>query len=252
MIGLLLSKIPFKACLAGNTGFLFLAFALIFPAMLSAAEIENPGMVNVKMADFIEHEHLIGSYPVTFLATAEHLRIDDTANKQDFILFDRKARVIYSVSSEDQQIIKIRHRPVTRQPPITLSVETRQLQDAAQAPAIAGNKPLHFQTFVNGELCYDWFAVSGLMPDLVAAMKAMKQVLAGQQAEVMQFLPADMHEACDLAENTFYPALYLDKGFPVIEQGSNGYSRRLTSFKETSVPAELFQLPQSYRIVEIN
>lgn len=102
-------------------------------------------------------------------------------------------------------------------------------------------------------------SVPGLMPDVVTAIGEFNQVLAGQQADTLRFIPADLHEACDLVRHTFYPKKHLENGFPLVFQVMDEtgqlenvkYSRILTDFKQQKVSSGLFVLPE-YSIVPIN
>jgi len=235
-----------------NTVFFLLLFT--FSALVIAGE-ENAATI----IKFSEYEDGVGHYPVRMTITENFLRIDDTSEGKDFVLFQRKENVIYSVNSEDQQIIKIKLKPVTIKSPMELKLHSRKMATDEKAPLISGRQTEHYQFFVNDKRCYDLVTAPGLMSDAVIALKKFKQVLAGQQAETLRFLPADVHEACDLVKHTFYPQLYLEKGFPVMEQSmvQNGetktikYSRTLVDFMKKKIVAEIFVLPD-YEIVEIN
>lgn len=221
--------------------------------------------VQATIIHFSEFEQGSGVYPVSMTISTDFLRIDDTVEGKDFILFDRNSKEIFSVNSEEQQIIKIRQTPVTIKSPMELKLHEIELDMDDNAPLIAGKKARHFQFFVNDKLCYDLISVPNLLPDAVAALKDFKQVLAGQQSETLRAVPGDLHEACDLARHIFYPQRHLEKGFPIIEKESGHgqamiapdsqaeikYSRALTNFKEEAVSTERFVLPE-YRIVPIN
>jgi hypothetical protein len=228
---------------------------------LSFASEENPGSykpeekkIQAMMVHFSEFERGIGHLPITMMLTPEFLRIDDSIDNEKpgkgFILFNRKQKIIYSVDSEEQQIIKIKLLPVTIVSPVELKLRTVKIKTDKKAPLIAGKKMDHYQFFVNNKLCYDLFTVPELMPDVVSALKDYKQVLAGQQAATLPYMPADVYEACDLVKHTFYPKLYLEKGFPVLEQETN-YSRTLINFFTQDVLTDYFVLPD-FPIIEIN
>ncbi len=222
---------------------------LLLAVFANASEKLQP--LNATIIHFTEQEAGTGSYPVTMTVTEKYLRIDDTTAGKDFILFSRKDNIIYSVSSEYQQIVTIKHLPLNGTSPIELKVELMQLPVDKAAPMIAGKSSEHFQLMVNNKLCRDIVAVPGLLPDTVKALKEFKQVLAGQHASTLVYLPADVHEDCDLAKNTFYPTLSLDKGFPVLERDVDGYSRALVNFFQQDVAAKLFELPANYEILHL-
>ena len=147
--------------------------------------------------------------------------------------------------------------------PIELKLRSVKLPMDENAPLINGKKAENHQLFVNDKLCYNMISVPGLMPNTVNALKEFNQVLAGQQADTLRFIPADLHEACDLARHTYHPQSHLENGFPIffqeVSQTNNEdnslekikYSRSLVNFKQQDVSAQLFVLPE-YSIVPIN
>lgn len=239
----------------------FLILIFLVPLWCSADVIKNEHTARV--IHFSEFEQGSGQYPITMTITTDFLRIDDTKEGKDFVLFNRKEKAIYSVNSEEQQIIKIKLMPVSIPSPIELKIREEKLDMDDKAPLIAGKKAQHHQFYVNDKLCYDMISVPGLMPDSVEALKEFKQVLAGQQSETLRYIPGDLQEGCDLVRHTFYPQLYLDKGFPILEKAilsgnessgeTNGlqYSRALVNFLEQEVSLEHFSLPE-YQIITIN
>ena len=227
------------------------------------AEVKNQS-VQATVIHFSEYEQGSGQYPVTMSITPEFLRIDDTKEGKDFVLLDRKADKIFSVNSEDQQIIQIKLTPVTIPSPVELNIREETMKMDENAPLIAGKKASHHQFYVNEKLCYEVIAVPGLMPDSVAAMKKFKNILAGQQSETLRHIPGDLQEPCDLVKHTFHPELYLSKGFPVIEKEFGQimleqknkenvrFSRAMINFKEEAVDLKRFILPEDYQLIPIN
>lgn len=252
-------KIYQQLTFKGQTIRLFLSVFLLIPQLALGDEPQED--IQATIIHFSEYEQSSGVYPVSMSITPDFLRIDDTEEGKDFVLFDRQKNMIYSVSSENQQIIQIKQTPVTIKSPIELQLNEIELKMDNDAPLIAGKKARHYQFFVNDKLCYELISVPDLMTDVVAALKMFKQVLAGQQSETLRSIPGDLQESCDLVRHIFYPQLYLEKGFPIIEkelgqvmnaQGSQiNYSRTLINFKEEKVPAERFTLPD-YEVIPIN
>lgn len=218
----------------------------------------NDKTLSAAVIQFSEFEKGAGIYPLTMIVTKNYLRIDDTQEGNDFILFNRNERAIYSVNSEEQQIIKIGYAPVDMKSPIELSLQTKELVVDKDAPLVAGQQTKHYQIYVNDLLCYEQVVVPNLLPDIVSALKQFKQVLAGQQAETLRYTPADLHEPCDLARNTFYSDTYFEKGFSIIEkdfQTSSKHhviyrSRSLIKYSNEQVASNLFNLPK-YNIITL-
>lgn len=225
-----------------------------------------PTDVSATIVQFSEFEQGVGKSSVTMTITDNYLRIDDksqSANTDDedmgFILYNRREKVIYSVSSEEQQIIKISLVPVSIPSPMALKLHSEEIKMTGKPPMVDGKIPRNYHLLVNDKLCFNMVSVAGLMPDVVKVMGAFNQVLAGQQAETLRYIPADLQEGCDLARHTFHPQNHLKNGFPMIMQtiDESGKlenvkrSRSLLNFKQKKVSATLFNLPD-YAVVPIN
>jgi len=225
---------------------------------------------------FVDHERGLGDIITTMTINQHYMRIDDNINQKadqqegqqeqnktglnkDFVLYDRVKKTIYSVSSEEQHIVKVKQQAITIKPSIALTFKVKALPEDRKAPLINEKKSQNFQIMVNNKLCAQLVSVPGLMPDVVLAMQQFSRTLAGQQAQTLSYIPGDLHEACDLARHTFYPDGHLQKGFPVIvpEIGKSGVvtdvlrSRILINFKTIEVTADHFKLPD-YPVVNIN
>ena len=248
---------------------LSLSLSLSSNSVTATSNTTNQAKSEATIIRFIDEENGVGKVSLTMTINQDFLRIDDNiasddpaksineANiKKSFVLLDRKKHIIYSMSSDEQQIIKIQQQAVTIKSPIDLSVKVKVLPVDPSAPKIDGKSAQQYQIHVNKKLCTNLIAVDGLLPDAVQALKLFNQVLAGQQAQTLGYIPADLYEACDLARHTFYPQTHLSKGFPIMLQtlGENGQiknSRILVDFKKDKVSPALFVLP-NYDMVPIN
>jgi hypothetical protein len=248
-----------------------MSYLLLFLFILmSANTAAKNNVINATIVQFLEQEQGTAPHSVRMTITDQFLRIDEDGITGDegFILYDRQQKIIYSVSSEEQQIIKIRGLPVMVTSPIKLELQLKQQMIEDDAPLIAGQQANHYQLMVNNEPCYHLVSVPNLMPDVVLALSQFNQVLAGQQAATLAYIPMDLHDACDLTIHTFYPQETFKTGFPILFQwidnkGINHnnqdalaattikYSRSLIHFKQQQVSSELFVLPK-YPIVLIN
>lgn len=200
------------------------------------------------LIEFVEREANVEPYRTRVIVTREFMRFDDGEGSEDFVLFDRGKRLIYSVNAEEQSvmIVEPQNRPV--EPPIPLRVEARNLGPMKDAPAINGVIPVHHQVVVNGEVCYDTVSVAGLMEDVVAALREFRLVLASDAMLTVNTIPADVRDPCSLAMTTFAPNRELAFGFPIQEWGRNGYARSLLDYREDYRPdPALFVIPADYR-----
>lgn len=186
------------------------------------------------------------AYPVRMLVNDRFLRIEDGDMRDGFILFDRAAKTVYSVSHVDKTTLVLRSQPIKLDVPKTFVHKVEQA--AEKLPDVGGKTVTHRRLLTNGELCFEVYAADGLLPEALAALREYHRTLAGEQAVMQTSVPAGFQSACDLAEFVFLPARHLEFGFPVRQISRAGVTRQLLDFK-VGVPVEkgLFDLPADYK-----
>lgn len=195
----------------------------------------------------------VDASPARYLITPEYLRLDDGKDTGDYVLYDRKARVIYNVVHGDRTISEIHWRAVKQPPPQRLQLDERELSLGADAPRVGGREVERRQLYAGERLCLDALIVPGLMPDAVAAMAALQQVLAGEHGAMIPHVPADVQDACDLAINVYAPGWPLRFGLLIEQQEYNGRGWSLKDFRaDVETASTLFTLPPDYRRFNIS
>jgi hypothetical protein len=186
------------------------------------------------------------AYPVRMLVSGKFLRIEDGDGQDGYVLFDRAARVVYSVNRADKTTLVVRARPVKLSPPAKF--EQAVERDPKEFPAVDGKPVVHYRLLTNRERCFDVYAAEGLLPEAVTALREYQQALAGEQAVIQGRTPASMQSVCDLADLIFLPGRNLDQGFPVRQVNHAGVTRQLVDFKR-DIPAKagMFELPGDYK-----
>ncbi len=201
---------------------------------------------------FVEQEAGVEPYTTRMIITDNFLRIDDGAGSKDFILFDRKAKKISSVSHGDRRIFEIKNHPVTMPTPTDLSWE-HQPMEANDAPEINHIKPTGHSFNANQQTCLQTMSAKGLLEKARLALMEYQTVLAGEHALNLGKTPKDQQLDCDIALNILHPTDSLQYGFPLIEWDSSGHRRQLQSFTENITPdSTLFQLPEGFETFSIN
>ena len=196
---------------------------------------------------FQEQERGVDPYLSRIIVTPDYLRMDDGSEEGDFILYDRKTRMIQSVAHDDANVLQIPFHEVSIQPPFLLNMEARLVEDES-APLIGGNKPVQYIVMVNNERCYDVMLVPGLLEDGARAMAEYLEALAGEQARNLFKTPAEYLSACILSNNIFHAGDYLEKGFPIQERSMAGYERQLLDYQvNQELDEALFSIPEDYR-----
>lgn len=237
-----------------QTTFRVVLLSLLPLAAFSAAwaDAESAAQTRADLAMFLEEEPGIEAYPTRMLVTEDFLRMDDGVDGGDFILFDRKARTISSVSHANQSILRIYPHAVTIESPIELEHEEVSRTDP-NAPTIGGRAPVHLQFTTNDETCVQVMAVPGLLENVRAALIEYRETLAGEQSLNLYKTPADLQTPCMLSDLIFAPSRHLQGGFPVQQWDPSGYSRALVDYREDAVvDSALFEIPLEYSVQSVN
>jgi hypothetical protein len=217
-----------------------IAVALLsIPACVSAVE----GSLLI----YQQQELGIEPYNARIMVTKDFLRMDDGADEGDYLLFDRKQRLISSVTHDDATVFEISPRQVKQRPPMKLRRRSREIK-MENPPLVGEQKPHHHLLTVNDKACYNVIAVKGLLKDVRQVLVDFRQTLSGEHAKLLPRLPADQQDPCDLARNIFHPGWQLEFGLPIQEWDEQGRGQTLVDYKEnTHLNNKLFTLPQGYR-----
>lgn len=187
-------------------------------------------------------------YTSRIMVTPAYLRMDDGSDDSGYLLFDRQSKVIYSVSHGDRTVLEVHPQPVTAAPPLRLQRAREEVTTPEPLPLVAGRQPHQYRLTVNGAVCYNLITVAGVMDDAVAALRAYRLTLAGENARVLPQVPAEMQDPCDLALNTFAPQWQLEFGLPIREWWTDGRSQQLLDFTDDyPMDAGLLRLPPDYQ-----
>ena len=195
---------------------------------------------------YVEEEPGIEPYVNRVLITPDFLRMDDGDDQADFTLFDRREKVIYSVSHDDRTALVLREQTFDIKSPVKLKLDEQQV-DMADAPLIEGQIPLHYRLLVNDQLCRDTIVVPDLHTEAIQAMREFRQVLASVHKVNVPKTPDDMQDPCFLADDVFWHNRSLKYGFPIKEWTPTGFSRSLLDYKYNVPTGEgVFRIPAGY------
>lgn len=188
------------------------------------------------------------SFTTRLFVSRDYLHMSDSFSPADFVLFNRSEKKIYSVTQDDKSIFVINNKPHNITPPIKIAYEGKS-QPSSAIPKIDGRQATHYRFFVNNKHCYDSVVLGEeFLPDVLAAMREFRQVLANEHASTVNRMPVDTLDACDLAVNIFHATQHMENGLPIREWDRRGYQRFLKDYRESvSVPEEIFVLPKDFR-----
>jgi hypothetical protein len=234
----------------------YLRPAVVLLVMLAAAVSlvsanEQDGLMDASVLWYEEQEPGTDVYPVRILVTNGHVRIDDGIDDSDFVLLDRRTRVVYSVSHEEQTTMEMAHHPVKLDIPDSIRFAA-EVQASADAPAIGGKQPQHVKLTANGTTCYEAMIVPGLLDGAAAALAEYARTLGDRQLNNLQDVPAEIQTPCFLLRYAYAPDRHYLQGLPVQEWDDAGYRRALVNFSEDGkVSRSLFVVPASYPVFQI-
>ena len=186
-----------------------------------------------------------GSQNMRYLINNQFLRIDNGDDKADFVLFDVNKKIIYSVNHNDQTILKIENNKWS-QPEFGFKVTTHQSAMNA-APKIQDKTVYSYNVNAGDKSCTEVFLIKDTFTDEMKIMYEYQQVLSGQQVATLNNTPKDMHTPCFLVDQVYHAGDYFKLGLPVKISYSRDYIKFLSSFKNISADAVLFELPKSYK-----
>lgn len=176
-----------------------------------------------------------------------YMHMSDNRSPSDYMLFNRKEKTIYNVTSEDKTILVIKDKPVNVESPLELDYQGES-QPSSAIPNIDGRSATHYKFMANGKHCYDAVVMpKDFMPDVLAALRDFREVLAGEHATTVDRTPKELLDACDLSVNIFHATQHMDNGLPIREWDRHGYQRFLKDYRENLEPAEgTFNLPKDF------
>jgi len=220
-------------------------------ATSGAAPIPEPEPETASHAlviDFVERDPYVEPYATRVIVTPRYLRFDDGEGSPDFMLYDRKRKLVYSVTKEDHSVMVLRPSHREAAPPMELNMVHRAMGEMPGVPAINGIKPRHYQFLVNGKLCYEYVVIPGLLKDAVAALREFNAVIASDSRHTVSIIPADVRDPCAVAMATAGVDYNLLHGFPIQGWSPSGKARSLMGYNENvAVKPEWFTLPAGYR-----
>jgi len=218
-----------------------LAVSLVVLAPLTAA-----GEVPATVVWYQEQEAGIAPYPVRYIVTADYLRSDDGIDEGDFLLFDRRTRMIATVVRSSRTVLTIDGAGEPPAKPQSLGFEVRRHSDD-KAPRIAGVAPLELELVAGDEVCRTALVAPGFLEPVRAAMQEFSQALAVQQQRTLSHTPAALQTPCFLSRYLYASDFHLAQGMPLADWDSAGKRRELARFEsDVGVDEKLFEVPKDY------
>ena len=229
--------------------------AILFP-ILYATLLPGSGQAGAPQSalpdgiilSYEEAEAGVEAYPVRILVVPGYLRMDDGHDHDDFMLFDRNNRTIFSINHEDRDILVIEHSaPGQGQavlPDINLGIDKTVDRNA---PLISGKAPEIYRFTADGDVCLEAVVVPDLLQPAVQALSEYGRLLAEHQLTTLDNTPVEFRTPCYLSRYVYAPVRHLEKGLPIQEWDNKGYRRTLTGYRDNvQIDLKLFELPSGY------
>lgn len=195
---------------------------------------------------YLEEQQFVDSFNTRMIINDDFIRFDDGEGSLDFALYDRKNKRAYNVVSDTKSVLVIHSKETMIEPPFELHLSQLKTELPDGVPSIEGVKPAHYQYSVNDVLCVEVISVAGIMPNAVNALREFYVTLASDSSTTVNQMPADLHEPCSLALNTFHAEIPFQNGL-IVREWNPEYSRTLIDYKVDYVAAPtLFELPKDY------
>jgi hypothetical protein len=196
---------------------------------------------------YSEQEPGIEPYGVRYIITPEYMRSDDGQPGNDFLLFDRRQRKIYSVAADNRTVLEVDGNGKPPQKPDDLAITVRQHVDQ-KAPQVDGKPPLEVELLAANQNCHSALVVADFLEPARAALQEYNRALAVQQLRTLDHTPGALQTPCFLARYLYAGDFALQKGIVLADWNSKGERRELTGY-ETAIPVadSLFILPADFR-----
>ncbi len=216
------------------------------PAQQPAETIKPENSVSAISVIFEEVETDNEPFITRMIFSEKFIRIDDGPESEDYVLYDREKKRIFSIVAENESILVVDPSAEAGPSPENLTITT-QLIDDPGIPDIAGKKPRYTQYSANDQLCFHVVAADNFLPEVTQMLREYQMVLMAQQQQILSNTPEELQTSCFLANYVYAPVQFLEHGFPVQQWDTTGYRRSLLSFKENVVVDKVnFALPSNY------
>jgi len=188
-------------------------------------------------------------FTTRLLVNDNFLRMDDGVDDSSYTLYDRQSKIIYSVSHENQSILKLSSKKSTDRITRELKMDAKKITDATM-PKVQGKTPAHYQLTVNDKVCATVISVKGLHEKATNALNEFRRSLVSTHLKNLANTPDEMQDECFLAHNVLSPSRTLQFGLPIFEEDNNGVKRILVDYKDAvTTNASLYILPTDYRYI---
>ena len=191
-----------------------------------------------------EVEQGVGMQPMRYIVNDDFLRIDNGSDTDDYILFNVKENIIYSINHDDQTILKIENHAWVM-PVFDFKVlnEESVMKDS---PKVFNQQVTSYMVKAAGITCTQVSLVKDKYMREMQVFYQYQKVLSGQQVATLKNTPEELHTPCFLVDQIYHAGQYYKEGLPIHVGYSRGYEKFLRSTKHEKIDVKLFLKPEKY------
>ncbi len=208
--------------------------------LLASCSVQAADMIELRYQDQDPGD---APYLTRVLITDRYLRLDDGNDNADFVLLERKAKMLTNVLHSQNSLTRLPKRPLpkARAPEYKLEEKVTLVRPGTTRVQIS----------LDGKLCSEMVAAEKFLPEATKALAEYKSALAYTQWQTYQNTPADMRQHCDLVNHVWNTDRALAYGLPLEERDDTGRTRQLIASGRKPVNAQLFKLPKHYTLTQL-
>jgi hypothetical protein len=213
-----------------------LGFIVLFALSLSAAAAE---MTEIR---YLDQEPEQPVYTSRILVLGERLRMDYGRDEEDFILFDRRAGMVWLVAHGERRLTGIAALPMKK---VAQAVVWPQGWKLSQERQASGADAL-FQVRLNDQLCVE-FKNAPILKNEARLLRDFRRALAGNQADSWNGTPEALRQPCTLVLDVRQAGVEYQQGLPLAIRYWDGRSRVYQNHASRPAQPALFELPAAYQ-----
>jgi len=191
---------------------------------------------------YLDQERDQTAYTSRVLVLGERLRMDYGHDEEDFILYDRRARMVWLVAHGERRLTGIPARPMKT---VAKTAAWPQGWRLAQERQVSDANAL-FQVRLNDQLCVE-FKSAPILKTEARLLRDFRRALAGNQADSWNGTPEELRQPCTLVVDVRLAGLEYQQGLPLAIRYWDGRSRVYQSHEKRAAKAALFELPGGYQ-----
>jgi len=191
---------------------------------------------------YLDQERDQTAYTSRVLVLGERLRMDYGHDEEDFILYDRRARMVWLVAHGERRLTGIPARPMKT---VAKTAAWPQGWRLAQERQVSDANAL-FQVRLNDQLCVE-FKSAPILKAETRLLRDFRRALAGNQADAWNGTPEALRQPCTLVVDVRQAGMEYQQGLPLAIRYWDGRSRVYQSHATRTAQAALFELPTAYQ-----